>query len=105
VFDHEKKLGPTNKGASTALYRILFTRIAELTEEENAVINTPNNHGSSMFILDSVPTQLFYLDNTHLEVIVNMYGERKFERLVKILKEEIEKNEYCGCVELLEEYV
>jgi hypothetical protein len=105
VFDHEKKLGPINKGASTALYRIIYTLIAELTEEEAAVINNPNLHGSSMFILDSAPVQLFYMDNTHLEAIVNMYGERKFERLVKILKAEIDKNEYCGCVELLEEYV
>jgi hypothetical protein len=105
VFDHEKKLGPINKNASTALYRIRYTLIAELTKEENAVINNPKFSGSSMFILDSAPTQLFYMDNTHLEAIVNMYGERKFERLVKILKAEIDKNEYCGCVELVEEYV
>jgi hypothetical protein len=105
VFDHEKKLGPINKNASTALYRIRYTLIAELTKEENAVINNPKFSGSSMFILDSAPTQLFYMDNTHLEAIVNMYGERKFERLVKILKAEIDKNEYCGCVDLSQEYV
>ena len=105
VFDHEKKFGPINANSSTALYKIVFKHIADLTEEETEVMVAPY-FGVSMFVLDSSPMGVLYMDKTHLEAFVNMFGEQKFERLVKLLKEEMDKSGICisDCIELVTSY-